>query len=59
MWSNWEFCVACGLCFIAGILATVFFLAMGENSQESKRREEEKERNDPANWWKHGGDPFS
>lgn len=47
-----------------GILCTMavyHFLIRGSIKsaiEQARQAEEEKEKNDPANWWKFGGDPF-
>lgn len=50
--------------FVAGIAVTVILneitmrRAIKNAKGLAKQQEEEKDRNDPANWWKYGGDPF-
>lgn len=50
--------------FVVGIALTVLLnevtmkRAIRNAKGLAKQQEEEKERNDPANWWKYGDDPF-
>lgn len=51
--------IAFALGMAAGFLLTLFVWHCGIKtaSKEFLKHEEEKERRDPANWWKYGGDP--
>lgn len=51
---------AFALGMVAGFLATLFVWHCGikSASKELLKHEEEKDRRDPANWWKYGGDPY-
>lgn len=44
---------------IAGLLIAMVAQGCGIKSaiKESHKADEEKEKNDPANWWKYGGTP--
>ena len=52
--------IAFALGMVTGFLATLFVWRCGLKaaSREMLQHEEEKERRDPANWWKYGGDPY-
>lgn len=45
---------------VTGVIVSLYLLRRGMRAvfAEIKKTEEEKEKQDPANWWKYGGDPY-
>jgi hypothetical protein len=45
---------------LIGIAGTLFLQKFTFNStaKQVRKMEEDREKRDPANWWKYGGDPF-
>lgn len=56
MWTNTDMVV----CFLSGIVISIiaFGLLVVQTSKNIKKNVEDEEKNDPANWWKFGGDPY-
>jgi uncharacterized membrane-anchored protein YhcB (DUF1043 family) len=60
MWWTTDEWLACAIGMIAGFLisAAWIYFSLKSVSGDLKKTEEQRERNDPANYWKYGGDPF-
>jgi hypothetical protein len=48
------------LTFVAGVMVGIVmkWLCAVASAAGAKQIAEEREKNDPANWWKYGGDPY-
>ena len=55
MWSNFQLLLGVlGGVFAGMLIASCFY---GSDKRTKLTSEEERERRDPANWWKYGGRP--
>lgn len=53
--------IAFALGGVSGFMLALLVWKVGINSacNELRKQEEERERRDPANWWKYGGNPYN
>lgn len=57
MWSNFQMLLGVLGGLFAGLVVASYFYDTSTSTKSKLSSEEERDRRDPANWWKYGGKP--